>query len=122
MNFEKYKLSNWYQDSIRSLDEYREILLKERNSFSGTKSQHDSLEKYHSRIMQEKTNALKLKSNAKYMQLEAEFWEDAFKELGISLQHPKADLLKSISYDKGHSGGYSEIFYFANILSPFLRD
>lgn len=39
-----------------------------------------------------------------------QFWKDAFEELGIPKDHPKAEKLKSKAYDRGHSSGYSEIF------------
>jgi len=39
------------------------------------------------------------------------FWKDAFKELGISRDHPKAELLKNKAWDHGHASGFSDVYF-----------
>lgn len=50
------------------------------------------------------------------------FWKDAFEELGIPADHPKADKLKSFAWDKGHSGGYSAVFYYLNSAWDLVKE
>jgi hypothetical protein len=50
------------------------------------------------------------------------FNEDVLKYLGISNNHPKAQTLMSIAYDRGHSGGLSEVFSCAIEMEPLLSD
>lgn len=38
------------------------------------------------------------------------FWKDAYEELGIPENHPKLGKMNYYAYDKGHSGGVSEMF------------
>jgi len=42
--------------------------------------------------------------------LNEEFWKDAFAELGIDSNHPKAGTLKRIAWENGHAHGYSDVF------------
>lgn len=57
---------------------------------------------------------------AEAVRLEALFKSDALKELGLT-DHPKADLLYRISYDRGHSSGYGEIWNELLELSELVR-
>jgi len=42
--------------------------------------------------------------------LTEEFWKDAFEELGIPKDHPKAGKLRSKAWERGHSSGFSDVF------------
>ncbi len=39
-----------------------------------------------------------------------QFWQDAFKELNIPREHPKANLLRSKAWDHGHASGLEEVY------------
>lgn len=49
------------------------------------------------------------------------FKQDAFQELGIA-GHPKRDLLFQISWDRGHSNGYSEVWCEMQELVELIRN
>lgn len=38
------------------------------------------------------------------------FWADAFEELGIQEDHPKADKMRSYAWSNGHGSGYSAVY------------
>jgi len=42
--------------------------------------------------------------------LDEEFWKDAFTELDIDPNHPKAGTLKRIAWENGPAHGYSDVF------------
>lgn len=48
--------------------------------------------------------------------LTEQFWKDAFEELGIPENHPKAALLRSKAWEHGHASGYSEVFFWLDDL------
>lgn len=41
--------------------------------------------------------------------LQNQFWEDAFKECRISKDHPLAEGAKHLAWENGHSAGYAEV-------------
>jgi len=53
--------------------------------------------------------------------LKAKFAEDLHDEFGVS-DNPKRDVLFSIAWDKGHSDGYSEVYYHYAELVPLIED
>lgn len=57
-------------------------------------------EKKHVEYRQER-----LKYQAEEARLLDEFWSDAFDYCGISEDHPKADVLREIVWERGHSDG-----------------
>jgi hypothetical protein len=58
--------------------------------------------------------------NEKAAELEEQFWKDAFEDLGISHDHPKAKELRRIAWDHGHSAGLREVYWWIEELSVFL--
>lgn len=50
-----------------------------------------------------------------------EFWKDAFEEIGISQSHPKAEKLRSLAYERGHSSGYSDIYNELSDLAELIN-
>jgi hypothetical protein len=48
------------------------------------------------------------------------FKRDLFEELGIT-NNPKAEILYRIAYDLGHSGGYSEVYGYAQDLVELIE-
>lgn len=52
--------------------------------------------------------------------LSHEFREDLFAYLQIEM-NPKREILYSLAYDYGYSGGYSEIFSYAQDLAELIR-
>jgi hypothetical protein len=58
---------------------------------------------------------------ARTAQLEAQFKQDLFVELGI-VGHPKADKLYSIAWEMGHSAGYSEVLSYAWDMVDLIKD
>ena len=48
------------------------------------------------------------------------FFDLVKKDLGIE-DHPKADLLMQIAWDEAHSGGYYEVYYFAQELAGLIK-
>jgi hypothetical protein len=59
---------------------------------------------------------------AEERRLTALFWSDAFTELGIPADHPKADRMKSAAWEKGHANGHSEVFYELSDLWEVVKD
>lgn len=53
--------------------------------------------------------------------LEAQFKQDLFVELGI-VGHPKAEKLFAIAWEHGHASGYSEIMSYAWDLVDLIKD
>ena len=49
-----------------------------------------------------------------------QFKKDLFEELGIT-NNPKAEKLYSISYDLGHSSGFSEVYNYAQDLVELIQ-
>lgn len=43
--------------------------------------------------------------------LTEQFWKDAFEDLGIPEEHPKASLLKNKAWEHGHANGLHEVFF-----------
>jgi hypothetical protein len=39
------------------------------------------------------------------------FWVDAFNDIGIPLDHPKAKAMIDYAWSEGHANGYSEVYY-----------
>lgn len=60
--------------------------------------------------------------DAQTVALRVAFWEDAFEFLDIDPNHPKAELLKETAWNEGHSNGFNDVLYYADILSYFLKD
>jgi len=50
-----------------------------------------------------------------------EFWKDAFVELGIDPNHPKAASLRRITWENGHAAGYADVFAEAANIAIFLK-
>jgi hypothetical protein len=48
-----------------------------------------------------------------------QFKEDALAEIGL-IGHPKADILFSKAYERGHSSGYSEVWYYMQDLAELV--
>jgi hypothetical protein len=122
MNFTKYRTDDYIDTMNEYLERLRMSLGEEREKFVGTKAQHEELQIKHSKLIKEKEKELKDEYYKKVAEFEELFWRDTFEELGISENHPKAPLLKSIAHDEGHSNGYYEIFYYAKMLAPFLKE
>lgn len=83
------------------------------------------LEKYTEQLIvfgdeNEKYNAELKVYNEHDMKLLDQFWVDAFEDIGIPMTHPKASVLKSISWQKGHAGGLSDVWTNFVDLSEFL--
>lgn len=53
--------------------------------------------------------------------LEDKFMNDALADVGLS-NHPKKTLIYSKAYEKGHSGGFSEIYYELSDLADLVRE
>jgi hypothetical protein len=48
--------------------------------------------------------------------LTEKFWKDAFEELGIPENHPKASLLRDKAWSHGHANGLHEVFFWLDDL------
>lgn len=57
---------------------------------------------------------------AEERRLEDLFWADAFAELGISPNHPKAARFRQLCWDAGHSNGFSEVWIVAQEWGDLL--
>ena len=55
------------------------------------------------------------------IRLRTQFWNDFAEEQNVSTNHPKFSLLADIAWEEGHSGGFSEVYNFAERLVDFLR-
>ncbi len=53
--------------------------------------------------------------------LDTLFWNDIADELGI-INNPKRYKLQAIAYDRGHSGGYEEVYGHMLALVELIRD
>lgn len=60
--------------------------------------------------------------NLELKKLKELFWEDAFDELGIDLNHPKVEKLKELAWDYGHSEGFSNVFYHLSNISELITE
>jgi hypothetical protein len=58
--------------------------------------------------------------NEKTAELEEQFWKDAFDELGIAQDHPKAAPLRRIAWDHGHADGLHSVYWQLEELSVLL--
>jgi hypothetical protein len=56
----------------------------------------------------------------KQTELDAEFQRDVLSQLGLS-DHPKADLLFTMAYQRGHSDGHRAVYSEAEDLAELLR-
>ena len=48
------------------------------------------------------------------------FWGDTFDDIGVDPNHPKAEILKEIAWDHGHSDGLYSVYNWVEELSTLL--
>ena len=60
--------------------------------------------------------------NAMERNMLGSFWIDAFAELGIPANHPKADRMANAAWEHGHANGYSEVFYWLGEFWELVKD
>lgn len=51
---------------------------------------------------------------------EHEFKHDALVELELT-EHPKSHMLYELAYNEGHANGYSDIFFYMEMMSELLK-
>lgn len=102
MNFEKYKNLLTYpkRSDYTKFYYYKGGRVLAENVEGAIKEKVFDEEEY------KKANDAYNKENARLFE---EFKKDLFADLGIA-DNPKAEKLFSIAWDKGHSGGYSEVY------------
>jgi hypothetical protein len=65
------------------------------------------------------------KKQEEYRQADAalteQFWKDAFEELGIPQDHPKAEKLRSKAWEHGHANGLHEVFFWLDDLWDLVK-
>lgn len=114
MDFEKYKMpAGSYPDRLRkpqrpggtaSAQDHRDYA-------DGFDIYTQGLEAFDRKLLE-----YKLKESDLILQ----FWKDAFKEIEIDFHHPKADLLRTMAWEYGHSSGFSEVFSWLQDLAKLL--
>lgn len=77
--------------------------------------------KYENRMPYERNSARAMREyDEEEKRLEDLFWADAFAELGISPNHPKAARFRQLCWDAGHSNGFREIWSVAQEWGDLL--
>ena len=92
-----------------SLRQYKTQIDEELNGFSGTIEQH----KYHANEVKIKYDNIASQAHKEYNEeraaLDAQFRSDLEDWFGVT-GHPKADLLFNKAWERGHSGGYIDVY------------
>lgn len=119
MDYSQYKNTEPYglndEEKAQKAKEFQEL-----ETLRGTKAELKQAEEGLKAKWKEIEREGPIRYNETEQYLESLFWRDAFEELGIPLNHPKADKLKSLAWDHGHSSGYSEVFYWLTELSDLI--
>lgn len=110
MNFDKYKNDlPW----VLPYKTRQEIIIRQsiiEDAFVGTKAEHEALEAKHKKEWKDAEDEVRRAYNQRETERIGLFWKDVFEDLGIPLEHPKADAFKRIAWAKGHSYGLSEVY------------
>ena len=110
MNFEKYKGTLPYCLSDAEKKAMLATFKQTEDNFVGTMEQHTQLKQHHKDVLSNAEDKMRTNYGAEQVWLDSLFWQDSFEELGIPLDHPKADKMQAYAWSKGHSCGYSEVF------------
>lgn len=112
MDFEKYRNKIPYPERPKKPILLHKATAKEAREYAEKLAAYeDRMVEWHDLITEYKKEDSRL-----YWQ----FKNDLLKELGIT-DHPKAQRLFDIAWDKGHSMGYSEVYSEAEELADLLR-
>lgn len=114
MNFEKYKNSVPYPNKNRLKESMVSIPI---SNFVGTRAEIDAEKKRLTALYEEGWEILFKEYRKEEDSRIKEFWEDCFKEVGIPINHPKAQLLMSIAWQRGHYLGLPKVYlYFLELI------
>lgn len=110
MNFEKYKGTLPYGLTKEEKEEMLATFKQTEDMFVGTMEQHLQMKQHHKDLLSNAESQAKVNYGAEKQWIDNLFWSDAFEELGIPFDHPKADKMKAYAWSEGHSSGYNEVF------------
>lgn len=120
MNFAKYNNNeSWGLPHAEKKAAEMDIAEK-LEKFVGTRAQYEAYRVELQQELRDRDEAQRILYNRTESELVAQFWVDAFASLGIPLNHPKADVIKRIAWDKGHSAGLSEVYSELSELSELI--
>lgn len=112
MDFDKYKNTMKYPDRPA-----KPMLAKDAKP-SDIRKHADAVEKYQAE--EEKYKQARREYNEHEGMLINMFKQDALEDLGLT-DHPKADLLYSKAYERGHSAGLNEVWQVMEDLAELLQ-
>lgn len=116
--FDNQEMAEYYSELIRSLAYPTRPVAPNREDFKSHQSYGQALDEYESTLLKEWRDSVTMyreESNA----IEAEFKKELLLRLDLS-NHPKADKLYSMAWDRGHSSGFSEVVNVAESLAELL--
>ena len=123
-DFDSYRVPNDRYWSYGDKEAYRQQLINEINNDRLTEAERKlKLSKVPS-LVREKESEVNKSAKEEQSQLERKFWDDARKELGYTsyLTDDGIKKLERMAYERGHSNGYSQVFYELQDLNDFLND
>lgn len=120
MNFDKYKNTVPYPDS----DAFRNKLLADIDKQPMTAQERlDAIARVDITVRDWFREAVKPHNNREY-EIMADFWADCRKDIGYDkfLTVRQCKVLQGYAWERGHSGGYHEVYNCLLDLAEFVKD
>lgn len=118
--FDAHEMAQYFEELYRSIPYPDHPMMPAREDFKNHTSYGEALDNYENETLGSYHMALRA---YKYIKDEivSAFKKELLKKLEIE-KHPKADLLYSMAYERGHSSGFLEIATIASGLAELIRD
>jgi hypothetical protein len=116
------ELENLNRSGTRSRAEIKAEVMKEMDTFVGTKAQLVAKEaeldkKYLSEVNNERSSF-----NKKVLNLWIEVQQEVSKEEGLDFDHKKVKEAWNIAWDEAHNAGYGEVVNYFRTICELLKD
>jgi hypothetical protein len=114
MDFNRYVINHYPQRPSKPQLPKRNPTAKEAREYAKEieeyEKKHEEYIKLRNQVKRDETTLLEA------------FWNDAFEEVGINKDHPKAPLLSRMAWEDGHSEGLESVMQYIVKYSEFLQD
>jgi hypothetical protein len=120
MNFDAYKNTVMYPD----YHAYRAKLIEDIDNTPMTSQERLEARDRVAEITREWFNASVKPHNAREWAIQAEFWKDCQEDIGYNkfLSERQCQVLQGYAWERGHSGGYYEVYNCLLDLAEFAKD
>lgn len=113
MDFEKYKNTKPYPERVRE-----PRLVSQKPTDEQIIAYQKAKEEYSKKL--ETYNKQVKEYQEEDQRIMEQFWKDAFEDVGIPFDHPKASKISEIAWNQGHSSGFYEVYHWLEELSELI--